>query len=65
MAELYTPVAGEIVEVNGTAVEDRGDRQRDPQGEGWLVRIRFSTDSDLKHLMNAEAYEKYVQAGEG
>ena len=65
VAELYTPVAGEIVEVNSTAVEDPAIVNDDPHGEGWLVRIRFSTDSDLKHLMNAEAYEKYVQAGEG
>jgi len=34
-------------------------------GEGWLVKLRFSTDSDLKGLMNAEEYDKYVQSGEG
>ncbi|HET9767021.1 MAG TPA: glycine cleavage system protein GcvH [Thermoanaerobaculia bacterium] len=65
VAELYTPVAGEIVEVNTTAVDDPAIVNDDPQGEGWLVKIRFSTDSDLKHLMNAEAYEKYVQEGAG
>jgi len=65
VAELYTPVAGEIVEVNTTAVDDPAIVNDDPQGEGWLVKIRFSTDTDLKHLMNAEAYEKYVQEGAG
>jgi glycine cleavage system H protein len=65
VAELYTPVAGEIVEVNKAAADDPAIVNDDPHGEGWLVRVRFSTDSDLKSLMNAEAYEKYVQSGEG
>ena len=63
VAELYTPVAGEILEVNTAAVEDPALVNDDPQGDGWLVKIRFSTQSDLAHLMNAEAYEKYVQEG--
>jgi len=65
VAELYTPVAGEVVEVNRTAADDPAIVNDDPHGEGWLVRLRFSTDSDLAHLMNAEEYEKYVQEGEG
>jgi len=65
VAELYTPVAGEIVEVNTAAVEDPALVNDDPQGDGWLVKIRFSTQSDLARLMNAEAYEKYVQEGAG
>jgi len=65
VAELYTPVAGEIVEVNKAAADDPAIVNDDPHGEGWLVKVRFSTDSDLKSLMNAEAYEKYVQSGEG
>ena len=64
VAELYTPVAGEVVEVNRTAVEDPAIVNEDPHGEGWLVKLRFSTDSDLKQLMNAEQYERFVQGGE-
>src|SRR5688500_16231268 len=54
VAELYTPVAGEVVEVNRATVEDPAIVNEDPLGEGWLVKLRFSTDSDLKQLMNAE-----------
>jgi len=64
VAELYTPVAGEIVEVNKAAADDPAIVNDDPHGEGWLVKLRFSTDSDLKGMMNAEEYEKYVQSGE-
>jgi len=64
VAEVYTPVAGEIVEINEAVVEDPELLNEDPHGEGWLVRIRFSSASDLKDLMSAEKYEEYVKSGE-
>lgn len=64
VAEVYTPVAGEVVEVNDAVVDDPELLNEDPHGEGWLLRIRFSSAADLKDLMNAEQYEEYVQSGE-
>ncbi len=64
MAEVYTPVAGEVVEVNDAVVDDPELLNDDPHGEGWLVKIRFSSAADLKALMNAEKYEEYVKSGE-
>jgi len=64
VAEVFTPVAGEVVEVNDAVVDDPELLNDDPHGEGWLVKIRFSSASDLKELMNAEKYEEYVKSGE-
>lgn len=64
VAEIYTPVAGEIIEVNDAVVDDPELLNEDPHGEGWLMKIRFSSAADLKNLMNAEKYEEYVQSGE-
>jgi glycine cleavage system H protein len=64
VAEVYTPVAGEIVEVNEAVVDDPELLNEDPHGEGWLVKVRFSSAADLKSLMNAEQYEEYVKSGE-
>ena len=64
VAEVYTPVAGEVIEVNDAVVDDPELLNEDPQGEGWLVKLRFSSAADLKSLMNAEAYEEFVQSGE-
>jgi glycine cleavage system H protein len=64
VAEVYTPVAGEVVEVNDAVVDDPELLNEDPHGEGWLVKIRFSSAADLKSLMNAEEYEEYVKSGE-
>lgn len=62
VAEVYTPVAGEVVEVNDAVVEDPEVINEDPHGDGWLIKLRFSASTDLGKLMNAEAYEAYLAA---
>ncbi len=64
VAEVYTPVAGEIIEANEAVVDDPELLNEDPHDEGWLLKIRFSSAADLKQLMNAEQYEAYTKSGE-
>jgi glycine cleavage system H protein len=60
VAEVYTPVSGEITEVNGE-LEDSPELINDgPHGEGWLVKIRMSDSSQLESLMSAEKYEEFI-----
>jgi glycine cleavage system H protein len=63
VAEVYTPVAGEILEVNPALADDPELLNDDPHGDGWLVKIKFSTADDLKNLMSAERYEEFLRAG--
>ena len=65
VAEIYTPIGGEITEVN----EELADRpelvNEDPHGSGWMVKIRIDPDSDdLGDLMDADAYEAFADTGE-
>jgi glycine cleavage system H protein len=54
---LYTPVGGDIVEVN-SALEDAPENiNEDPYGEGWIVKLRTSDEADL---LSPEEYEKVV-----
>ena len=64
VAEVYTPVAGEVVEINESVSDDPELLNEDPHTEGWLIKIRFSSAADLKSLMNAEAYEEFVKSGD-
>ena len=64
VAEVFTPVAGEIVEVNDAVVDDPELLNEDPHAEGWLVKLRFSPVSDLKSLMKADEYEEFVKSGD-
>jgi glycine cleavage system H protein len=63
VSELYTPVSGEVVEVNKAAVVEPGIINDDPFGDGWLVKLKLSTDEAAK-LMTAEQYAAYVREEE-
>jgi glycine cleavage system H protein len=63
VAEVFTPIAGEIVEVNEALADDPELINEDPHVDGWLVKIRYSASSDLDGLMDAEAYGEFVQQG--
>lgn len=62
VAEVYTPVAGEIVEVNA-ALEDAPELvNEDPHGDGWFVKLRLASEADLEDLMSAEQYQEFLSA---
>jgi glycine cleavage system H protein len=58
VSDLYTPVGGEVVEVN-SSLEDAPERiNEDPYGEGWIVKLRISDEADL---LSPEEYEKVLE----
>ena len=64
VSELFTPLAGEIVDVNKAAISEPGIVNDDPFGDGWLIRLKLSSDAEGESLMTAEAYETYVREEE-
>ena len=59
-ADIYTPVPGEVVAVN-EALEDTPELVNDdPHGEGWLIKLRFSSSDGLDGLMSAEKYGEFA-----
>ena len=60
VSELYSPVAGDVVEVNDTLDGDPGVINRDPYGEGWMMKLRASKPGELKELMSSEAYRSHI-----
>lgn len=64
VSELYVPASGEVVEINKAAVAEPGIINDDPLGDGWLIRIKLSTDEDVAKLMTADAYARYVSEEE-
>ena len=58
VSDLYTPVGGEVVEVN-SSLEDAPEKiNDDPYGEGWIVKLRTTDEADL---LSSEEYEKVVE----
>jgi len=64
VSELFTPVSGEVVEVNKAAVAEPGIVNDDPYGDGWLIKVKLSTDEEVGKLMTAERYAEYLREEE-
>jgi glycine cleavage system H protein len=60
VSELYSPVSGEVVEVNPEAVKSPELVNTDPYGKGWLVRVKVSDPAELDSLMEAAKYEEMI-----
>ena len=61
VSDLYTPVGGEVVEVNETLSESPEKINEDPYGEGWIVKIQVSGEADL---LSASDYEQFLEEEE-
>ena len=59
-ADLYLPIAGEIVAVNDSLVDAPEVINTDPFGEGWIVKFTASNTAELEQLMSPEAYQQFV-----
>jgi glycine cleavage system H protein len=59
VSELYAPVSGEVVEVNGTTSDTPEVINSDPYTEGWLLKVRLS--GDVPELLDAAAYAAHTQ----
>lgn len=61
-SEVYAPIAGEIIEVNGDLAGTPETVNADPYGAGWMVKIRVSDASALASLMDSAAYQAYCES---
>ena len=57
VSDLYMPVAGTIVEVNGALADDPAAVNNDPYQAGWMIKVKVDSGADMSHLMDAAAYE--------
>jgi glycine cleavage system H protein len=64
VAEIYTPVSGEVVEVNADLADRPEIVNQDPHDRGWLVRLRLSKPDEAADLMNAQAYQRFTAGTE-
>ena len=63
VSDLFSPVSGEVVEVN-TALEKQPELvNQDPYGKGWMMVLKITNPRDLDALMTAKAYQEYLAQG--
>ena len=64
VSEIFSPVSGEVIEVNLSLTKDPDNSatvNKDPYGEGWLVRIRLSDPQEVNKLLSPDAYSDYMK----
>jgi glycine cleavage system H protein len=63
VSDVFAPLSGEIVEVNEALAESPENVNSDPYGEGWMVKVKLSDQSELDQLMDVNQYKELLQAG--
>lgn len=62
VSEIYSPVNGEVVEINAALADAPEKLNEDPHGEAWLVKVRVEGQPPLDQLMTAAEYQSYIGA---
>lgn len=62
VSDMFMPVTGEIIEVNPKLEETPDIVNKDPYGDGWMIRIRVSDPAQLDELLTADQYKTLVES---
>ena len=60
VSDLFSPITGEVTEVNDRLLDHPELVNEDPLGEGWMVRVTVANAAELDQLMSAEEYEAFI-----
>lgn len=61
VSDVYSPVSGEVLAVNSELAQTPDLINKDPYGQGWIVRLKIKDKSEIDNLMKAADYEKYLE----
>ena len=61
VSEVFSPVSGEVIETNAALNNAPETINQDPHGKAWIIKLKMKNPGDLKALMKAAAYEKFLE----
>lgn len=62
VSDIYSPLSGDVTEVNESLIDAPEKINEDPHGDGWLIRVTVFDRSEIDKLMTSEQYAEYVAA---
>jgi glycine cleavage system H protein len=62
VSDIYSPVSGEVIEVNQTLADKPETLNTSPHADGWLVKLRLTVPAEVASLLTAADYQSYVEA---
>ncbi len=60
-SDVYTPVSGEVVDINQSIVDDPSMINSDPEGNAWFFKLKIKDQSEMKTLMSGDEYTKFAK----
>ncbi len=60
VSDIFTPVGGDVLEINAALEGDPALVNRDPFGEGWFYKVKLADDAEKANLLSAEAYDELI-----
>ncbi len=61
VSDIYSPISGEVIEVNEGLNDSPEIVNNDPHGEGWIIRLKIKDETELEKLMSVSEYEKFLE----
>jgi len=60
VSDIYSPVSGDVTEVNQALADKPEQLNEDPHGDAWLIKVKLSSPDEVKGLLSAEEYRSYI-----
>lgn len=60
VSDIYSPVSGDVTEVNPALADKPEQLNEDPHGDAWLIKVKLSSPDEIKGLLSAEEYRSYI-----
>jgi len=60
VSDLYSPVTGEVIEINKEIQDSPELVNKEPYERGWMIKVKLANADEVKHLLDAEAYKKLI-----
>jgi glycine cleavage system H protein len=61
VSDLYSPISGTVIEINDALVDSPEVINDDPYGDAWMLKVEMNNSSEIKELLTADEYRKYVE----
>jgi len=62
VSDIFMPISGEVTEVNPKLEDSPEIVNKDPYGEGWLIKVKIADQSDLDELIDADKYKELIES---
>jgi glycine cleavage system H protein len=63
VSEIYSPVSGEVVEVNSSLTDEPEKINSEPHGAAWMVKLKLSNPDELDQLLSSDSYQEFIKEG--